>query len=120
MYRINILFYIPPQECISYDIAYFSDYKVGDIVALSSVIDDVKKSFLRNGVWAQILYDYYEEDNKMLDMLGKQYPVLDVLTSNDVMSIVALPSPDGSHNSKWYFPASAIRVISKQGNAWQI
>ena len=81
----------------------FSDSLVkGDIVILSSSEHSVKQSFenLSYGgtrlVW----------DDKMVEMLGKRFRVLDILGRN----IIALPSPDGSQDGKWYFNA---RVVAK-------
>ena len=80
---------------------YVSDFKVGDIVVLSSDIDAVKESFRNTG---------YQWEAAMLNMLGKKYPVLDVVSAS---GLIALPSPDGSANDKLYFSTS---VISEQGN----
>ena len=36
----------------------------------------------------------------MKSMLGKIFPILEILDNGD---IIALPSPDGSQDGKWYF-----------------
>ena len=113
---------------------YVSGYKVGDIVILSSVIDDVKKSFLKTPyIWTsvmnggkktpykwtsvmdggkkRVLKKHYIWSDRMIDMLGKQYPVLEVVSGNG-LHMIGLPSPDGPQNGKWYFPES---VVSRQG-----
>lgn len=90
-----------------------SDYKVGDRVVLSSVTDmgDVKKSFLNTS--------HYIWDDRMIPMLGKQYPVLEVVSDENGIPMLGLPSPDGSQNGKWYFPESVIHAydaITPKGN----
>ena len=68
---------------------------VGDEVVLSKSEFEVKQSFnLINYNWS----------DKMRKMLGKKLKVLAVL-END---IIALPSPDGSQNGKWYFLKSVV------------
>ena len=73
---------------------------IGDLVILSESESKVKESFYRTKyVW----------DDEMKYMLGKEWRVLAVL-KND---IIALPSPDGSQNGKWYFHRS---VVHESGN----
>ena len=43
-------------------------------------------------------------------MLGKKFKVLEVL-DND---IIAIPSPDGSQDGKYYFPKSVLQLTGKQ------
>ena len=43
-------------------------------------------------------------------MLGKKFKVLEVL-END---IIALPSPDGSQDGKYYFPKSVLQLTGTQ------
>ena len=50
--------------------------------------------------------------DKMYDMLGMKYTVLGIYENN----VLALPSPDGSQNGKWYFSKS---VVSKHGKIIQ-
>ena len=72
----------------------------GDRVILSSSETKVKEGFEKtNFVW----------NDKMRNMLGKKFKVLKVL-DND---IIALPSPDGSQNGKYYFPKSVLQLTGK-------
>ena len=48
----------------------------------------------------------------MITMLGKEFPVLEVVGNG----IIALPSPDGSFSGKWYFHTSVVRPSGKQTN----
>ena len=51
-------------------------------------------------------------NDQMLKMLGKAFTVLDVTQTNSDMVAIAVSSPDGSNNGKWYFPSI---VFSKSG-----
>lgn len=105
----NILFTL--TRCIAYYRLLFSDIKVGDIVVLSSDIDEVKMSYFN-------ISKRYIWHKKMISMRGNQYPVLKVVPPwYHVPLMVALPSPDGSQNGKWYFP---VNVVSKPGNVFYI
>ena len=44
----------------------------------------------------------------MKGMLGKRFPILDILEDGD---IIALPSPDGSQDGKWYFPKRVLKIV---------
>ena len=48
----------------------------------------------------------------MKGMLGKQFPVLAIVNDN----IIALPSPDGSQDGKWYFPVSVVTKETGKSN----
>lgn len=79
---------------------YFTgSFNVGDVVVLSDSESEVKKSF------NAINYDW---SDRMRSMLGKKHTV--VAASNN--GIIALRSPDGSQDGKWYFLES---VVHKQG-----
>ena len=59
----------------------------------------------------------------MKGMLGKQFPILGVYGDNDDdyeithYGVIALPSPDGSQNGKWYFSKTVVeKVPGKQTN----
>ena len=79
----------------------YRDMIRGDRVILSSSEIKVKEGFEKtNFVW----------NDKMRNMLGKKFKVLEVL-DND---IIALPSPDGSQNGKYYFPKSVLQITGKQ------
>ena len=81
---------------------------VGDIVTLSTSASDVRNSF--NNLWT-ILSSRRTGlgwNNLMYNMLGKKYSVLGIYANN----VIALPSPDGSQNGKWYFSKS---VVCKHG-----
>ena len=73
----------------------------GDKVILSSSETKVKEAFEKtNFVW----------NDKMRNMLGKKFKVLEVL-END---IIAIPSPDGSQDGKYYFPMSVLQLTGTQ------
>ena len=72
-------------------------FKVGDTVVLSSNMEYVKSTFSNTPFTWNAL---------MVGMLGKLYEVLDVKSTS-----VALPSPDGSYNGKWYFPNAVISLL---------
>ena len=73
----------------------------GDKVILSSSESNIKEAFEKtNFVW----------NDKMQNMLGKKFKVLEVL-DND---IIAIPSPDGSQDGKYYFPKSVLQLTGKQ------
>ena len=73
----------------------------GDKVILSSSESKVKEAFEKiNFRW----------NDKMRNMLGKKFKVLEVL-END---IIALPSPDGSQDGKYYFPESVLQLTGTQ------
>ena len=76
--------------------------KVGDNVKLTDS-ESVLKSEL-----SKVGYGWEEE---MKDMLGKVYEVLS--GTNDI--VVALNSPNGEQNGKWYFPKSAVSCNSEAG-----
>ena len=71
------------------------DISVGDLVVLSPSESIVRRSLELIG---------YRWDNEMDPMLGKSYSVFEVL-DNDV---IAIESPDGSQDGKWYFHRSAF------------
>ena len=74
---------------------------VGDVVVLSNSESEVKESF------NSISYDWSE---KMRGMLGKKLKVVAVLENG----IIALPSPDGSQNGRWYFMKSVVHKPGTQ------
>ena len=85
---------------------------VGDIVTLSTSASAVRNSF--NNLWT-ILSSRRTGlgwNNLMYNMLGKKYSVLGIYANN----VLALPSPDGSQNGKWYFSKS---VVCKHGKTTQ-
>ena len=47
-------------------------------------------------------------DDQMRLMLGKKFPIVEIVDPKTV----ALPSPDGSHDGKWYFPKSLVTKTS--------
>merc|ERR1712079_758885 len=71
----------------------------GDIVRMNSSSDAVRLCFRSCG---------YCWDKQMDGMLGKEFPILEMTSKG----IVALPSPDGSQNGKWYFPVSVVKKVS--------
>ena len=73
---------------------------MGDVVLLSPFEDIVRDSF------DEIDYIW---DDLMIDMLGNQYFVLEVL---DRGNIIAIESPDGSQDGKWYFPRTVLKIVS--------
>ena len=80
--------------------AYRVIWYYGDRVILSSSETKVKEGFEKtNFVW----------NDKMRNMLGKKFKVLEVL-DND---IIAIPSPDGSQDGKYYFPMSVLQLTGK-------
>ena len=72
----------------------------GDMVILSDDELFVKSEFylLENDIWV----------DRMWSMLGKKFPILEVWDSKTI----ALPSPDGSQDGKWYFPKSLVTKAS--------
>ena len=74
---------------------------VGDVVVLSNSESEVKESF------NSISYDWSE---KMRSMLGKKLKVVAVLENG----VIALPSPDGSQNGRWYFMKSVVHKPGTQ------
>ena len=80
--------------------AYRVLWAYGDRVILSSSETKVKEGFEKtNFVW----------NDKMRNMLGKKFRVLEVL-END---IIAIPSPDGSQDGKYYFPKSVLQLTGE-------
>ena len=76
-----------------------TDFKVGDMVILSDDEHLVKSEFgLSNFRW----------DYQMRLMLGEKFPIVAIFDPKTV----ALPSPDGSHDGKWYFPKSLLTKSS--------
>jgi len=75
--------------------------KKGDIITLSNSESKVKQSFDNIGfIWI----------DQMKGMLGKRFPVLDIFKpQSSNTKIVALPSPDGSQNGKWYFSMDVVK-----------
>ena len=83
---------------------YFFDtgvLKIGDLVILSESESTVKESFDRTN---------YAWNDKMKNMLGKEWRVLAVLQGG----MIALPSPDGSQDGKWYFHRSVVHKSDNQ------
>ena len=71
----------------------------GDIVFLTTSEFAVKQEFAKvNYIW----------NDQMKGMLGKRFPILEILEDGD---IIALPSPDGSQNGKWYFPKRVLKIV---------
>lgn len=71
----------------------------GDVVQMNTSQTVVEHSFFRAGyVWHPL----------MIGMLGKEFPILEMTSKG----IIALPSPDGSQNGKWYFPVSVVTKVS--------
>ena len=50
-------------------------------------------------------------DYQMRLMLGKKFPIVAIHDPKTV----ALPSPDGSHDGKWYFPKSLVTKVKAPG-----
>jgi len=72
---------------------------LGDIVRMSSSKESVCHSFQSCGyVWHHL----------MKGMLGKEFTILDMTSQG----IIALASPDGSQNGKWYFPVSVVSKVT--------
>lgn len=77
----------------------------GDIVRMNSSKKVVEHSFRTCGyVWHHL----------MNGMLGKEFPVLDIKGSYGGNGIIALPSPDGSQDGKWYFPLSVVTNVAAE------
>ena len=53
----------------------------------------------------------YRWDDLMRKMLGEKFPIIEITNP----MTVALPSPDGSQNGKWYFPTSVISRTLPEG-----
>jgi len=71
------------------------DLKKDELVVLVNDEEFVKSEFNQsNFIW----------DDKMRLMLGETFPILEITDHRTV----ALPSPDGSQDGKWYFPKSVI------------
>ena len=69
------------------------------MVVLSDNEHLVKSEFgLSNFIW----------DDKMRLMLGEKFPIVAIFDPKTV----ALPSPDGSQDGKWYFPKSLVTKAS--------
>ena len=69
------------------------------MVILSDDEHLVKSEFgLSNFIW----------DDQMRLMLGKKFPIVAIFDRKTV----ALPSPDGSQDGKWYFPNSLVTKAS--------
>ena len=56
------------------------------------------------------LYPNFIWDDQMSLMLGKKFPIVAIFDWDP--KIVALPSPDGSQDGKWYFPKSLVTKAS--------
>ena len=76
--------------------------KVGDRVRLTESETVLKSELSKVG---------YGWEDEMKFMLGKVYEVL--LGTNDI--VVALNSPNGEQNGKWFFPKTAIYCHSEAG-----
>ncbi len=76
-------------------------------MVLASNKEVVRKSFdyLRSYYWV----------NSMIGMLGKAFKVLQINVNGNPM-VIALPSPDGSQNGKYYFSKS---VVSMAGTSFR-
>ena len=87
----SIHFQLPTQKIF---IIIFPDLKKDDLVILVNDERFVKSELIKsNFLWG----------DKMRLMLGKTFPILET----DGRA-VALPSPDGSQDDKWYFPKSVV------------
>ena len=76
--------------------------KKDDLVILVNDEQFVKSEFNQsNFIW----------DDKMRPMLGETFPILEVTDQKTV----ALPSPDGSQDGKWYFPKSVVTRLITPG-----
>ena len=81
---------------------------VGDIVTLFNSEYEVKQSF--NDVkYIPGTSFYLVWNDDMRSMLGKKWKVLEVFDNG----IIALPSPDGSQDGKWYFPKCVVHGSGK-------
>ena len=86
----------------------------GDLVVLKNNIDFIKAEF-------DDLPNPFEWNDAMLPMLGQKFYVLDNLYSDDTHiacyddNILALPSPDGSNEGKWFFSQDMVRLVKKFG-----
>ena len=87
---------------IAYAIVFAASLTKADIIILSSSESTVKQSF------ENMKFKDYIWNDLMRGMLGKQFPVLDVLNGN----VIALPSSDGSQDGKWYFPISVVQKVT--------
>jgi len=101
-----------PLDCKDRFIAFPKDVvrkgvslAVGDVVMLNSSKSVVEHSFRSCGyVWHHL----------MKGMLGKEFRVLALKGSYGGNGIVALPSPDGSQDGKWYFPMSVVTSVTAE------
>ena len=83
-------------------IIIFPDLKKDDLVILVNDEQFVKSALISsNFLW----------DDKMRLMLGKTFSILETTDGRTV----ALPSPDGSQDGKWYFPKSVVTKIDACG-----
>ena len=91
----SIHFQLPTQKIF---IIIFPDLKKDDLVILVNDEQFVKSALINsNFLW----------DDKMRLMLGKTFPILETRDGRTV----ALPSPDGSQDGKWYFPISVLTMV---------
>ena len=51
-------------------------------------------------------------DDRIKGMLGKIFTILETHNFGENFYIIALPSPDGSQNGKWYFPSSVLKIVT--------
>lgn len=73
----------------------------GDIVRMLTSESAVRLSFRTVGyVWHDL----------MRGMLGREFPILEMTSRG----IIALPSPDGSQDGKWYFPVSVVSKVDAE------
>lgn len=80
------------------------ELKLGDIVRMLPSEKAVKLSFeTARYIWHPL----------MEGMLGKEFPILEMTSRG----IIALPSPDGSQNGKWYFPVSCATKVASDFEA---
>merc|ERR1712032_482973 len=80
------------------------ELKLGDIVRMLPSEKAVQLSFATaRYVWHPL----------MKGMLGKEFPILEMTSRGTI----ALPSPDGSQNGKWYFPVSCISKVASDFEA---
>jgi len=80
------------------------ELNLGDIVRMLPTEKAVKLSFeTAHYVWHPL----------MKGMLGKEFPILEMTSQG----IIALPSPDGSQNGKWYFPVSCASKVASDFEA---
>ena len=76
-----------------------NDINVGDVVVLSSSELIVRRGFDGTG---------YRWDEEMIPMLGNSYAVLEILRDD----AIAVKSPYGSQQDKFYFPKSVFKKAS--------